>query len=191
MDPQRFEIEGNEYRLEPLSWQQNKWLAEHVFKDIDLEQLDFATMWDLFRAQGPLIMAISLIDVGMTRAEHSRRSFTDIQGQAEYFAATCTGAEVAAFAPHFFQSCRPDQLAMLIPGKALQRQLAAAQQAAPSPSPAPGEDGSSGVSSPSAAATSPSSPSSSANGDHGSPSLISVDASSGSMSTTPSSVGVA
>lgn len=144
-----YQIGGAIYRLEPLSWQQNKWLGEHVFKDVDLERLDFAAIWDLFREKGPLIMSISLVDVGMSRADHSRRSFQSISLQAEQFAAELTGAEVAAFAPHFFQCCRPDQLAMLIPGKALQRQFLAQPSAAAAPSPAPGGNGSSAASSPS------------------------------------------
>lgn len=178
-------IGGGSYRLEPLSWQQNKWLADHVFKEIDLERLDFATIWDLFRAQGPLIMAISLVDVGMTRAEHSRRTWQSVSLQAEAFAAELTGAEVAAFAPHFFQCCRPDQLAILIPGKALQRQLAAVRPDVDAPSPAPGADGSSGASSPSAEEMSPSSASSSPTGDRPTPSPISVAVSSGNGSTAP------
>lgn len=185
----QYEIAGKSYRLEPLSWQQNKWLADHVFRDIDLERLDFATIWDVFREQGPLIMAISLVDVGLTRAEHSRRAFAEIQAQAEEFAATCTGAEVAAFAPHFFQCCRPDQLAMLIPGKALQRQFDAARSAEAAPSLAPGGNGSSAAWSASAEATSPSSAPFYPNGGLVNPSPISGDASSETASIAPSWVG--
>jgi hypothetical protein len=184
-----YTIGGGAYRLESLSWQQNKWLAEHVFKGIDLEQLDFATIWDLFREKGPLIMAISLVDVGLSRAEHSRRPFDSINAQAEQFAAELTGAEVAAFAPHFFQCCRPEHLAMLIPGKTLQRQLADAAKAAAAPSPAPGGNGSSAASSRSVEAMSGESPTSSPDGGQPTPSPISGDASNGKPLTAPSLAG--
>ena len=185
-----YTIGESTYRLEPLSWQQNKWLAEHIFKNIDLDRLDFATIWDLFRTQGPLIMAISLIQDGSTRAEHSRRPFQSISLRADQFAAELTGAEVAAFAPHFFQCCRPDQLAMLIPGKTLQRQfLAASAEAVPSP--APGGNGSSGASSRSVEETLVEFLSSSPDGDPPTASPTSGDASSAKPSTAPSSVGSA
>lgn len=186
-----YRIGAGTYRLEPLSWQQNKWLADHVFQKIDMERLDFAAVWDLFREKGPLIMAISLVDVGLSRAEHSRRSFQSISSQADTFAAELTGAEVAEFAPHFFQQCRPDQLAMLIPGKALQRQFDAARSAEASPSPAPGGTGSSAASSASAAAMSPSSAPSLPTGGLLSPSPISGDVSSETPSTAPSLAGSA
>lgn len=193
MEPQRFTIMGNKYRLEPLSWQQNKWLADHVFQDIDLARLDYATIWDLFRAKGPTIMAISLIPIGKTRGQHSMQSFDEIVGQATYFAVECTGAEVAEFAPHFFQSCRPEQLAMLMPGKTLQAQAleAARRHDAAKPSAAPGETMSTAASSPSVAATSPESPTSSPDGVQPIASPISGDASSGSVSTAPSLAGSA
>lgn len=192
MEPQTvekaYEIGGARYRLEPLSWQQNKWLAEHIFKEIDLERLDFATMWDLFREQGPLIMAISLIPEGETRAEHSRQAFDAISLRADEFAAELTGGEVATFAPHFFACCRPEQLAMLMPGKTLVQQMArAASEAARSA--APGETMSSGASSPSAAAMSPSSMPSSPDGGRLILTPISGAASSEKPSTAPSSDG--
>lgn len=182
-------IGGANYRLEPLSWKQNKWLAEHIFKQIDLEQLDFATIWDLFREQGPLIMAITLVQEGQSRSEHARQSFESISLQAEQFAAELTGAEVAAFAPHFFHCCRPEQLAMMIPGKTLQRQFAGARSAEGAPSPAPGDSGSSAASSPSAAATLPRSTPSLPNGGPVNPSPISGAASNERPSTAPSLVG--
>lgn len=185
-------IGGTRYRLEPLSWQQNKWLAEYIFKEIDLERLDFATIWDLFRAQGPLIMAISLIPDGETRADHSRHAFEDISLRADDFAAELTGGEVAAFAPHFFAYCRPEQLAMLMPGKALVQQMEKARQGeAVAPSGVPGETTLSGASSPSAAVMSPSSTASSPDGGLLTPSPISGAASSGRPSTAPSSAGSA
>lgn len=184
-----YTIGQGRYRLEPLSWQQNKWLADHVFQNIDMERLDFAAVWDLFREKGPLIMAISLIQEGMTRSAHSRRTYDSISSQADTFAAELSGREVAEFAPHFFQQCRPDQLAMLIPGKALQRQFDAAMSAEAAPSPAPGGTGSSAASSVSAAGTSPSSAPSSPSGGLMSPSHTSGDVSSETPSTAPSLAG--
>lgn len=190
-EPGIYAIGEARYRMEPLSWQQNKWLAEHVFKSIDLERLDFATIWDLFREQGPLIMAICLIDVGLSRTEHSRRTWQSISSQADTFAAELSGAEVAAFAPHFFHCCRPEQLAMLMPGKTLQRQFAAATSATAAPSPAPGGNGSSEVSSRSVEETLVEFLSSSPDGGRPTASPTSGDASSERPSTAPSLAGSA
>lgn len=187
-----YQIGGSEYRLEPLSWQQNKWLADHIFKDIDMQRLDYAAVHDLLRERGPLFMAISLIDAAHTRAEHSRLSFKSIQDRAEVFAGELTGGEVALFGPHFFRYCRPDQMAMLIPGKVLQaefQKLAEAAQAEAAPSHAPGGSGSSGASSRSVEETLHEFLSSSPNGGPPSPSPISGAASSETSSTAPSLAG--
>lgn len=186
-----YQIGGGEYRLEPLSWQQNKWLADHIFKDIDMQRLDYATVHDLLREKGPLFMAISLIDVAHTRAEHSRLSFKAIQERAELFAGELTGGEVALFGPHFFRFCRPDQMAMLIPGKVLQAEFQKLAEAAAEaqPSPAPGGSGSSGASSRSVEETLREFLRSSPSGGHPSPSPISGDVSSAMPSTAPSLAG--
>ncbi|MDH5738728.1 MAG: hypothetical protein OEY77_00215 [Nitrospira sp.] len=184
-----YTINGVAYRLEPPSWQQNKWLAEHIFKTIDLELLDFATIWDLFREKGPLIMAISLLPDGVTRADHSRQPWATIYARSEEFAAELTGAEVAVFAPHFFQFCQREHLAMLIPGKTLVKQFDQTPSAGGVPSRAPGEAGSSTLLSPSAAGMSPSSAPSSQNGGHTTQTPISGDALSANSLTGPSSVG--
>lgn len=187
-------IGGGAYRLEPLSWQQNKWLADHIFKDIDMQRLDYATVHDLLREKGPLFMAICLIDIGSghSRAEHSRLSFKVIQDRAELFAGELTGGEVALFGPHFFRYCRPDQMAMLIPGKVLQaefQKLAEAAQSEAPPSPAPGGSGSSGASSRSVEETLHELLSSSPSGGQPSPIPISSAASSETPSTAPSLAG--
>lgn len=189
-----YQIGGGEYRLEPLSWQQNKWLADHIFKEIDMQRLDYATVHDLLREKGPLFMAISLIDVGHSRAQHARLSFKAIQERADLFAGELTGGEVALFGPHFFRYCRPDQMAMLIPGRVLQaefQKLAEAAQSESPPSPAPGANGSSGASSRSVEETLHEFLSSSPSG--GQPSLIPISsaASSETPSTAPSLAGSA
>lgn len=189
-----YQIGGGTYRLEPLSWQQNKWLADHMFQDIDMQRLDYAAVHDLLREKGPLFMAICLIDAGHTRAEHSRLSFKAIQERAELFAGELTGGEVAVFGPHFFRYCRPDQLAMLMPGKVLQaefQKLAEAAQAESTPSRAPGGSGSSAVSSRSVEETLHELLSSSPSGGRPNPGPISVDASSETSSTAPSLAGSA
>lgn len=189
-----YQIGGGEYRLEPLSWQQNKWLADHIFKDIDMQRLDYATMHDLLREKGPLFMAICLIDAGHTRGFHSRLSFKVIQERAELFAGELTGGEVALFGPHFFRFCRPDQMAMLIPGKVLQaefQKLAEAAQSEALPSPALGANGSSGASLRSVEETLHEFLSSSPSGGQPSPSPISGDVSSATPSTAPSLAGSA
>lgn len=181
-----YEIGGVVYRLEPLSWQQHKWLADHLFQGIDMHRLDYPTIHDLLREKGPLFMAICLIQQGMSRAEHSRQSWEAISQKAELFAAEVTGAEVATFGVHFFRSClgSPATLAMLTTGQGMQQAFDALAR----PSPAPGGNGSSVASSVSAAATLPSSEPSLPSGDRPSLSPISGDVSSERPSTAPSLV---
>lgn len=181
-----YRIGGGAYRMETLSWQQHKWLADHIFQGIDMHRLDYPTIHDLLREKGPLFMAICLIEQGRTRAEHSRQSWEAIRQQADGFAAEVTGAEVATFGIHFFRSClgSPAAMAMLTTGQGMQQAFDALAQ----PSPAPGVNGSSAVSSVSAAGMSPSSASSLPNGDRPSPSPISGAASSERPLTAPSLV---
>lgn len=146
-----YQIGGVRYRLEPLSWQQNKWLGEHLFGAIDMQALDYGVIHDLLREKGPLLMAICLLADGEDRRAHSMKPFSAIQERAQAFAGELTGGEVALFGPHFFRSNPPAQMAMLISGKVLQRQL---EQLARSL--APGESGSMPVSSPLPMATLPS-----------------------------------
>lgn len=183
-----YRIGEGTYRMpKGLSWQQNKWLGEHVFQEIDLQRLDYGTVHDLLREKGPLLMAICLVDVKQTRAEHSRLTWESISLRADLFASELSGEEVALFGPHFFQSCQPGSMAMLMPG----RQIQALVETVPPPSSAPGVDGSSAVSSPSVTETSPSSTASLPSGDQ--PSLIPISngVSSDKSSTAPSLVGSA
>lgn len=183
-----YRIGDGSYRMpNGLSWQQNKWLGEHIFKGIDLNQLDYGTIHDLLREKGPLMMAICLVDVGMTRAQHSALSWQTISQRAEQFAAELSGGEVAAFGPHFFQSCQPASMVMLMPGRQVQAEFEALAQRLS----VAGSNGSSIVSSPSVTETSPSSAPSLPNGDQPSRSPISSDASSDRSSTAPSLVGAA
>lgn len=184
---QTYSIGGSTYRLEPLSWQQHKWLGDHIFAGIDMHRLDYPTIHDLLREKGPLFMAICLIQQGMSRAAHSRQSWDAISQHAEELAAEVSGAEVATFGIHFFRAClgSPATLAMLTSGQGMQQ----AFDALHAPSPAPGETGSSAVSSASAAGTLPSSELSRPNGDQPSLSPISGAVSSERPSTEPSLAG--
>lgn len=173
-----YQIGGVDYRLEPLSWQQNKWLGEHIFNGIDMQALDYAAVHDLLREKGPLFMAICLLPEGQDRLAHSSQPFSAIQARAQAFAGQLTGGEVALFGPHFFYSNRPDQMAMLVPGRVFQNHLEALAQLA-----APGANGSSAVSSPSPEATSPSSEPSAS----GSARLIPIRSSSDALSISPPS----
>lgn len=164
LDDRMFRVGEALYRLEPLSWMQNKWLGEHIFRDIDLAALDYGTIHDLLRDRGPLFMAICLIPHETTRADHSRLPWEALQKRAEDFAVTLTGEEVARFGPRFFYSNPPSQLSMLLTGKRLMAQINA------TPSPAPGDSGSSGALSPLPMATSPSSEPSPLSGDQPIPS---------------------
>lgn len=183
----QYVIGGTTYRMpDGLSWQQNKWLGEHIFAGVDLNQLDYGTIHDLLRDKGPLLMAICLVEEGKTRAEHSRLSWQTISQRAEQFAAELSGQEVALFGPHFFQSCQPASMVMLMPGRQMQAEFEAlAKQFR-----AAGSDGSSTVSSRSATETSPSSAASLPSGDQPSLIPISSGASSGKSSTEPSLAGL-
>ena len=181
-----YQIGGVRYRLEPLSWQQNKWLGEHLFGAIDMQALDYAVIHDLLREKGPLLMAICLLADGEDRRTHSMKPFSAIQERAQAFAGDLTGGEVALFGPHFFRSNTPAQMAMLISGKVLQRQLERLAQ-----SPAPGDSGLSSVSSPLPMATLPSSEPSLPSGDQPTLSRSCSVASSDAPWTVPSSDGSA
>lgn len=148
---QTYQIGGVEYRLEPLSWQQNKWLGEYIFGGIDMQALDYGAVHDLLREKGPLFMAICLLADGEDRKQHSSRPFSAIAARAQEFAGELTGGEVALFGPHFFRSNPPSQMAMLISGRVLQAQLDQLGRSL-----APGANGSNAVSLPSRAETSPS-----------------------------------
>lgn len=154
-----FDVGGQQYRLEPLSWMQNKWLGEHIFRDIDLSALDYGTIHDILRDRGPLFMAICLLPHGVTRADHSRLPWGDIQKRAQDFAVTLTGEEVAKFGPRFFYSNHPATLSMLLTGKRLVEQVNAQL------SPVPGASGSSEALSPLPMATLPSTEPSPPSGD--------------------------
>jgi len=172
-------IGGITYRLEPLSWQQNKWLGDHIFGAIDLAALDYAVIHDLLREKGPLFMAICLLAEGETRPAKAALPFSAIQRLAQTFAGELTGGEVALFGPHFFLCNPPAQMSMLLSGKVL---LSALQRAHDAPSPAPIASGSSTASSPLPTATSPSSEASSPNTDP----LIQIRTSGAASSDAPS-----
>lgn len=175
---QTYHIGGVTYRLEPLSWQQNKWLGEHIFNGLDMQALDYGAVHDLLREKGPLFMAICLLPEGQDRKAHSSQPFSVIQARGQAFAGELTGGEVALFGPHFFRANPPSQMAMLVSGTVLQRQLDQLAQ-----SRAPGVSGSNAASLPSPAATSPSSESSAPSLDR----LIPIRTSNDALSTSPPS----
>lgn len=172
-----YQIGGKRYRLEPLSWQQNKWLGEHIFKGLDMQTLNYAVIHDLLREKGPLFMAICLLAEGQTRLQHAKQPFAAIQSLAQEIAGELTGGEVALFGPHFFRSNQPDQMAMLVDGKTLQKHFEDLARSL-----APGETGSNAASSPSVTETSPELPASSPSGDP----LIQIRTSSDALSDAPS-----
>lgn len=178
-----YQIGGVTYRLEPLSWQQTKWLGEHIFNGVDMQALEYSVIHDLLREKGPLFMAICLLPAGTDRKTHSMQPFRAIEARALEFAGELSGGEVALFGPHFFRSSRPDHLAMLVEGKVFQRKVDELLQ-----SRAPGASGSSAASSPSPMAISPSSDPSSPSSGLVIPSPISSDGSSGDSATSPSLV---
>lgn len=173
-----YQIGGKTYRLEPLSWQQNKWLGEHIFTGLDMQALDYAAVHDLLREKGPLMMAICLLPEGQSRKDQAKQPFSVIHALAEEFAGELTGGEVGLFGPHFFRCCRPDQMAMLVPGKVLQAEFVKLAQ-----SPAPGASGSSAASSPLPTEMLPGSSPSSPDGDQ----LIQIHSSS-AASSEPASI---
>lgn len=175
---QVYQIGGVTYRMEPLSWQQNKWLGEHIFHGLDLQILDYAVVHDLLREKGPLFMAICLLAEGQTRKEQAKQPFSAIVGLAQDFAGELTGGEVALFGPHFFSFNPPSQLAMLVSGRVLVQQFTRTD----APSPAPGTNGLPEASSHSATEMSPESGPSSPSGDP----LIQIHSSSAVSSDAPS-----
>lgn len=181
---QRYTIGGVTFHMEPLSWQQTKWLGEYIFTSVDLQALDYAVIHDLLRERGPLFMAICLIPEGSDRKAHSLQPFQAIHERAAAFAAELTGMEVAEFGLHFFLCNPPSRLLLLLSGRALVKGISEAVA-----SPAPGGNGSSAVSSFSAMAMSPESPVSSPTGDQLIQIRISSEDSSGSPSSAPSLAG--
>lgn len=155
---QTYDIGGVIYRLEPQSWKQAKWLGDTIFKDRDVQTIDYATIHDCGRAQAPLLMAIALLAEGQTREQKSKLPWSAIEALAQEFEAHLTGWEVARFCTHFFYLCRPDQMVMLLSGRRMQDELQKLAAAA-----VPGESGSSEPSSSSPTETSLSSTSSAPN----------------------------
>lgn len=147
----RYQIGGQRYRLEPLSWQQQQWLGEYVFKDADIAAIDYGAIHDFGRKCGPLFMAICLIREDQTRKQKSLLPMRDILTLAEEFRGELSGMEVASFCTNFFFFCPPGQMAMLMPGRAMQRLFVevATQSETAAGLAAPGGNGSSTVSSPS------------------------------------------
>lgn len=185
MDQEKpYQISNVNYRLEALSWQQCRWLAEHIFKGVDMHRLDYPTVHDLLREQGPLFMAICLLAEGETRAQQARRPWEQLIQRAQEFAAELTSEEVTAFGLHFFRSClaSPATMSLLTTGHGM-RELFNSLDA---PSPVSGATGSSAVSSSSAEGMSPSSTPSLPSGDRESVSPISSAASNGRLLITPS-----
>lgn len=152
------------YRLEPLSWQQQQWLGEYVFKDTDVAAIDYGAIHDFGRKLGPLFMAICLIREGQTRKEKSLQPWREILALAEEFRGELSGMEVASFCTHFFFFCQPGHMAMLVPGRAMQRLFVEAATRQAEALAVPGGNGSSTVLSPSVTETSPSSGSSDPSG---------------------------
>lgn len=188
----RYQIGGVAYRLEALSWQQHRWLADHIFTQADVATINYGFIHDCGRVQGPLFMAICLLAEGQTRQQKSKQAWAEIEALADEFRGWLDGPEVAIFCTHFFFSCRPDQMTMLVPGRVLQElfereaEKAAVAPAPPPivPSPAPGGSTSSAALSPSATATSPASSASLSSGAPASPPPISSGAlSDGSLIT--------
>ena len=123
MPVQVYQIGSAIYRLEPQSWKQAKWLGDTIFKDRDVQTIDYATIHDCGRAQAPLFMAIALLAEGQTREQKSKLPWSAIEALAQEFEAHLTGWEVARFCTHFFYLCRPDQMVMLMTGRRMQEEL--------------------------------------------------------------------
>lgn len=155
-----YDIGGVIYRLELQSWKQCKWLGQTIFKGVDVQTIDYATIHDCGREQAPLFMAITLLSEGQTRVEKSRMSWPAIEALAGDIEPHLTGWHVARFCTAFFFFCRPAETLMLIPGKRLQDELKKLAASA-----APGQTGLSEPSSSSPMGTLPSSTGSVPNSD--------------------------
>jgi hypothetical protein len=184
----RLIVDGKPYTLEPLLWQQCKWLGEHIFNGMDLTAIDYPAIHDIGRDRGPLFMAICLSAAGETSRDLAKKPWIEIQARAQEFSWTVTGEEVALFCMRFFLCNPPKQLVMLLTGKQLRQQWEASEG---KPSPSPTDSGSSGALSPLATETLPGSAPSSPSGAPLIQIRTSSDASKNEPSTRPSSDGLA
>lgn len=180
-EAQVYQIGSVIYRLEPQSWKQAKWLGETIFKDRDVQTIDYATIHDCGRAQAPLLMAITLLAEGQTREQKSKLPWSAIEALAQEFESHLSGWEVARFCTHFFYLCRPDQMVMLLSGRRMQDELQKLAASAVA-----GESGSSEPSSSSPTAISPSSTASAPSSDPLIQIRSSNEDSNDAPSTTPS-----
>jgi hypothetical protein len=186
-DLRRLMIDNKAYTLEPLLWQQCKWLGAHIFTGMDLTAIDYPAIHDICRDRGPLFMAICLSAAGETSKDLARKTWAEIQARAQEFSWTVTGEEVAMFSMRFFLCNPPKQLVMLLTGQQLRHAWEASERA---PSPSPTANGSSAALSPLATETLPGSERSSPSGDPLIQIRSSSDASNGALSTTPSLAGL-
>ena len=185
LESQLYELGGVLYHLEAQSWKQCRWLGQAIFNGRDIRTIDYGAVHDCGREQGPLFMAITLLAAGQTRAEKSRMTWQAIEALAAEFESYLTGWEVARFCTHFFYSCRPQDMVMLISGAAMQEELAKLASSL-----APSANGSSAVSSPLPTAISSSKTPSSNDSGLMNPTPISGGALSDKPSTVPSLASV-
>jgi hypothetical protein len=181
-------IDGQTYRLvKDLSWQQTQWLGMSVLKGLHIHRIDYPTAHDVIRTDGPLAMAICLVDARMELKQHNRLPWSAIQERDQVFRSVLMPQQVMEFTLPFFQRLQAASVAQLTPGAEMLKLYAdlAAQ------SPAPSRSGSTSVSSLSVEETLLDLLTSSPSGDPPTPSPISSGASNGTPSTEPSLAGAA
>lgn len=90
------------YRQEPLSWTQEKWLAEHVFGGADVGSLSQPALLSLLQAKATLLLGIVLIAEGDSRAAKGKAGFAAAQALAVEIEHELTPAAIKEMAQDFF-----------------------------------------------------------------------------------------
>ncbi len=97
-----YEIGGRRFYQTELSWQQEKWLADHVFTGKALGAMEHHEVMDLVRSRGPLMLAILLIEDGQTRVQKAQAGWAGVEQLAAFLAGECTAINVALYVLDFF-----------------------------------------------------------------------------------------
>lgn len=112
-DPKRYELEGRTFRHEPLSWMQEKWLAEFVFVGVDLGKLDATALMTMLQAHAPKLLAICLLEEGQTRGQKGEAGFEAVKQLEHWLRCYVTPEQMKDIAYDFFTANPPANLWLL------------------------------------------------------------------------------
>jgi len=128
-EPKTYQIGDKRYRQEPLSWSQEKWLAEHVFGDRDVSTLDTVQIMEILQEKAPLLLGIVLIEEGWTRGAKGKAGVAAAKLLAEEIANEVTPEAIKEMAYDFFTVNPIANLWLLLDFGALASLAAAGQPA--------------------------------------------------------------